>query len=807
MNKSPLPLLATGIAALLLIGGAWILRGPAPAQAAPAATTWYVDAAVGDDANDCLSPATACATIGMAVTKASDGDSIEIAAGTYAEYGLEISKDLSISGAGADTTVVDGGGNGRVLETDADISISGLRIQNGQTSDSGDLFATSGAGIKNSGNLTLTEVVVSDNNAGHSGGGIFNTGNLYLTGTQILSNTATNMGGGINNYAYGNITITRSTLAYNAAQGSGGGALYILGFSGVRIAIRESTLSDNTTGYYGGGIYSTSNITVTLEAVTLTGNEAAAGAAFTAQSAGAITMTNVTVSGNNALDNFGGIYILGADVHLAIQNSTIAYNTRSTATGNGYNGLSVGSNAVVTLKNTILAHNQGKNCKSGSGGTLTSLGYNLSSDYSCPFDQSGDAKGTDPLLMPLGDYGGFVATRALTPGSPAVDAGDSAACPANDARGIVRPYDGDGDGNAVCDIGAVEARRQVSIADTAVEEGDGVTVSAVFTVTLAPTSTTAIQVDYTTADGSALAGSDYTAISGTLTFNPGEAEKYISVDVTGDTDDEPDETFSVRLSSADAVDLLDAEATGTIVDNDGLPALSIGDQSILEGSAGSSAMQFLVTLSPSAASTVTVDYATADGSARAGNDYTSASGTLTFNPGQTEKYISVDVTGDVVDEGAGETFSVHLSNAANAAITDADAAGTITDDDEARLRMEAGPQVLEGDSGYTSAVFTVTLSTPAAFTVTADYATKSGYGDTGAQAGEDFVPISGTLHIAPGETRANVTVQVIGDTEMEEDERCLLILSNPSVPYTTSGAYGYILNDDQYRIFLPLLQR
>ncbi len=243
------------------------------------------------------------------------------------------------------------------------------------------------------------------------------------------------------------------------------------------------------------------------------------------------------------------------------------------------------------------------------------------------------------------------------------------------------------------------------------------------------------------------------------------------------------------------------------MDNDGLPALSIGDQSIPEGSAGNSAMQFPVTLSPSAASTVTVDYATADGSARAGSDYTPVAGTLTFTPGQTEKYISVEVTGDVVDEGAGETFSVHLSNAVNAAITDADAAGAITDDDEARLRMEPGPQVPEGDSGYTPAVFTVTLSTPAAFTVTADYATKSAFGDTGAQAGEDFVPISGTLHIAPGETRANVTVQVIGDTEMEEDERFLLSLSNPSVPYTTSAAYGYILNDDQYRIFLPLLER
>ena len=111
------------------------------------------------------------------------------------------------------------------------------------------------------------------------------------------------------------------------------------------------------------------------------------------------------------------------------------------------------------------------------------------------------------------------------------------------------------------------------------------------------------------------------------------------------------------------------------------PSLSIGDASVDEGDSGSATMTFTVTLDPMAAETVTVGWATSDGTATAGTDYTAANGTLTFNAGETGKTVSVSVAGDNVDE-PNETFTVTLSNASSGAVIgDGAATGTITDDD------------------------------------------------------------------------------------------------------------------------------
>lgn len=774
-------------------------------RAAPSSTTWYVNAATGNDTNNCLSPGTACATIGAAVGLALDGDTVEIAAGTYDEHSVEISDRITLTGAGADLTIVDAGQLGRHFQVYDTVHISNLRLQNGATPDDSDIFVAGGGAllVGASARLTLQDVVLIDNTAAGSGGGIFNLGRLLLLKTEVLSNTAGGGGGGIYNYLQGVITVTHSTLAHNSAQspGAGGGAILA---GGARLTVQDSSVTGNSAVYFGGGLSLWVNDHAVVQRTTLSGNTAPAGGALYV-SGGTVTVTNATLTGNTAGNNYGGVYATGPTTVLALQSSTIAGNGRANTAGVGWNGIGYGNGATVTAVNTILADNQENNCASSS--PPTSLGHNLSDDFTCGFTATGDLQGTDPRLAPLADYGGPTMTHALTPGSAAIDAGDAITCPATDARGITRPFDGDGDGSLLCDIGAFEARNQLSVADTSVVEGDAGAVTAAFTVTLAPTATTTVEVSYATADDTATAGVDYAPAGGTLTFIPGETQKVISVTVTGDIDDEPDETFILSLASLVNADLLDGVATGTIVDNDGLPSLTIADRAQLEGNLGSAPMTFDVTLSPAGTEVVTVSYATANGTATGGSDFAAASDLLVFQPGETVKGLAIDILGDIVDEGTSEAFSVSLSNPTNATLADDQAIGTITDDDSARLRHELGPEVPEGDSGTTPAVFTVTLTTPAAFVITVDYAVSSGFGDGGAKAGEDFVPISGTLTFLAGTTAQTYTVEILGDTDPEPDEGFSSLISNANAPIQVNGSLATILNDDNRRIYLPLIQR
>ena len=154
--------------------------------------------------------------------------------------------------------------------------------------------------------------------------------------------------------------------------------------------------------------------------------------------------------------------------------------------------------------------------------------------------------------------------------------------------------------------------------------------------------------------------------------------------IVGDGGVENSETFTVELS--DIAGVVAGNTVGTVVidDDDSVrPALRIEDTTVLEGSAGTTAMTFTVTLSHAATSTVTVDYATSDGSATASQDYAAASGTLTFAPGETTKTITLDVTGDSQYENAEELF-LTLSHATGADLARAAATGTILNDDYRR---------------------------------------------------------------------------------------------------------------------------
>lgn len=230
---------------------------------------------------------------------------------------------------------------------------------------------------------------------------------------------------------------------------------------------------------------------------------------------------------------------------------------------------------------------------------------------------------------------------------------------------------------------AEPATPSLSIADVSVQEGNAGTRLMTFTVTLSAAAAGPVTVAYSTADGTATSGSDYVAASGTLTFAAGETSKTIQVTVNGDTAVEGNEAFTVRLANAAGATIIDGSATGTLTNDDTaatLPALSVGDVSLREGDSGTAELMFIVTLDKAATGPVTVNYATANGTATAGSDYAALTGTLTFAAGETSKMVHVVVNGDTAVE-ANETFSLTLSGATGATIADATAVGQITDDD------------------------------------------------------------------------------------------------------------------------------
>jgi large repetitive protein len=214
-----------------------------------------------------------------------------------------------------------------------------------------------------------------------------------------------------------------------------------------------------------------------------------------------------------------------------------------------------------------------------------------------------------------------------------------------------------------------------------VAEGNGGEALATFTVSLSAPDDVPVTVRYATADGTATAaGADYRAASGELTFAPGETSKAVTVAVLGDRLGEPNETFSVNLSGASPYALVeDGQGVATITDDE--PRIWISNAGIIEGNSGTRPLVFTVSLSAAYDAPVTINFATADGTARAsGGDYLSTSGTLTFAPGETTKTITVLVKGDRKKE-ATETFYVNLFGATDALIADGQGVGTILDDD------------------------------------------------------------------------------------------------------------------------------
>ena len=370
-------------------------------------------------------------------------DTITVPAGTYVLTlgALGIFDDVTITGAGSATTIIDGNAQDRVIDLASfvvnTVDISGVTIRNGRAQGFG-----SGAGIHvNVGHtLNLTDVVVTENHSTGSSGGIHgNLGPVTLTNSVISNNTAdfsvggingstltivnsaitgnssfSGSGGGVsiggatggpstisgstitNNFASSHgggtsigkaVTITNSTISGNTGGGKGGG----IQVSAESVSLTDVTIADNTvTGSFGGGGIYNECCALALNNVTVVGNVATAGPGggiLYGFGVATTTLTNSTISGNSAATNGGGIAIVGlfSTLPVELNNVTITGNTAdSDGNGSGDGGGAYREPTVGTLnfKNTIIAGNadlggQAPDCSGGANGELTSQGYNL----------------------------------------------------------------------------------------------------------------------------------------------------------------------------------------------------------------------------------------------------------------------------------------------------------------------------------------------------------------------------------------------------------------------------------------------
>ena len=397
-----------------------------PTSPVSAQTTWYVD----DD--NCPGPGTGTlvdpfCSIQNAIGNASADDTIIIAAGTYNEHDITINKSLTIQGAGAGITFVDGQKLSRVFcINNSTVDMFGITIRNGNTTDNG-------GGIYNDhGNVTLTSCTVSGNYAEDNGGGIYNDDyNMTLTNCNISENEAYT-GGGIYNED-GNMTMTNCTISGNNSKNDGGGI-----YNEEEMTMTDCTISNNSSSDEpGGGICNLGTLNMTNCTVSDNDADDWGGGICNMD---VLKLTNCTVSGNDANEDGGGIWNDTGNVTLT--NCTISGNTADSGGG-------VISNVSINITCTIVY-----------GNTVVNDGPNLYGPYN---DNGGESivGSPNPLLGPLQNNGGTTNTSALGIGSPAIDACIVSCNLTTDQRGLPRPVDGDLDGTYFCDVGAYE--RQVAV--------------------------------------------------------------------------------------------------------------------------------------------------------------------------------------------------------------------------------------------------------------------------------------------------------------------------------------------------------
>ena len=306
---------------------------------------------------------------------------------------------------------------------------------------------------------------------------------------------------------------------------------------------------------------------------------------------------------------------------------------------------------------------------------------------------------------------------------------------------------------------------------------------ATFAARLSAASGREVMVTVATANGTAIAGSDYAATGTTVTFAPGETSKDVAVNTLQDAFDEDAETFTLGITGL-------VNATGedsgsaSIADDDTGPSVTVDDASTSEGTGA----LFAVRLSAASGVQVTVSLSTADGSAVAPDDYQATSTSVTFDPGQTLKSVTVPTASDSIDEPA-ETFTLSVTGATNASVADGSATGTINDGTDAPVAsVSDAAAVVEGSQ----ATFTVSLSHESASEVTVLVETVDGT----ATGGEDYDEVARLLTFAPGVTSIEVPVQALADNVDELDEDFTLAITGAGNATVGDASGSGTITDD-----------
>jgi predicted outer membrane repeat protein len=826
-----------------------------------------------------------------AISTARNGDTIAFVSSLAnrtitlgSQLDISAGKNLMIDGTGAPGLTISGNNTTRILQLNSNqdfptsLTVKNLTLANGYTSDRGGAIHTTHKGV-----LTVENVTFNNNTGDKGGGAIFSAfeGALTVTGSKFNGNKATagndeRGAGAIAFWGPGTLTVRNSEFTGN--KGIVGGAInslngklivenskfinndvlaarfdtgkpndFLRGYGGAiytdrannEITIRNSLFEGNQSRAAGGAVhlFADPEDVVTIEgsvfrqnqAIGLAGGESGKAGAIThlrtSLGSGSFTIRNSSIVNNTGNDQGGGLWVNNSRTTIVsstfsgnkllnsgfssvggamtlyspteIINSTIANNSAGWSGG----GVGASGDAPVSVRNTIFFNNTANNpwqIQNHTSKVLTDGGGNLqfppkATTLGNDFNATNSITIADPRLGALQNVNGTW-VHPLLPGSPAIDAGVGGA-PATDLFGasrVGRP-----------DIGAFEfggtigpvvpLQPTLSINNISLNEGNSGTQTAIFTVSLSSPSASPVTVKYGTANGTAIAGSDYTTASGSLAFNPGETTKTLRVPIVSDTLFEQNETFFVNLTAPTNAALGSSQGTTTILNDD--PAslrVSINNISLTEGNQGNKNAAFTVSLSSKSKKAVSVNYATANQTAIAGSDYTAQTGKLTFKPGETRKTINIKVLGDATVEPQ-ETFVVNLSNVINAALGNNRGVASIVNDDVPRTVSINSINLTESNSGTKNATFTVKLSQSSKQTITVGYSTA----DLGAIAGSDYRAANGKLTFKPGETSKTIRVAVMGDRLAEANETFAVNLSSSTNAILgTRRGIATVVNDD-----------